>query len=462
MMRSYQFADVLSRFDETGRDVALDRMMANAGVNSKKRGMRGLTHSTTSQELQAGSLNKLNMLKHSLIQQEQSNLSNALERIRMKNRSHLVADQTGAKTAKRPKPQTLHAVQRLKRYGTGGRALPSLAKGIVEGKHLNDEGKARSSPPFRSRDVRKRDCTTAPGKITLPMSPRERMGGMTVTRFETQVVDCQTESNPKSLTRENRNSSPFAKQVHLNGDNTLTKQMAVFNRDPKTNKLYSRVTSRRNDNKEDQFLPELSPRSYRLGRKNCDFEDTEGLVTVTGPTPINNPYSDRDTHINKHKKEKRDQEVYGIANKHSQERSYLSRHGIRANVTQSVPNSSVIHQNYKDDITKTPSNYKPSRTVPNYAQIPVKSIFVEMPSIVFRPSSPESDLADDEAITPRTKQSLQRIFRQNELYEKEVKDLLEDVRELNEMTQQLEKKAKTEELTGAIENLQLDEEKHFF
>ncbi|XP_013419322.1 uncharacterized protein LOC106180010 isoform X2 [Lingula anatina] len=67
-----------------------------------------------------------------------------------------------------------------------------------------------------------------------------------------------------------------------------------------------------------------------------------------------------------------------------------------------------------------------------------KSLIVEMPNIVFQPATP--DLYSVYNDLPQSSQSLKKAYRQQQLREREVSNLLEDVQELNQITEELQTK----------------------
>jgi hypothetical protein len=74
---------------------------------------------------------------------------------------------------------------------------------------------------------------------------------------------------------------------------------------------------------------------------------------------------------------------------------------------------------------------------------PKKQIVVEMPNIMFMPSTPEPSFGTGDNYMRQG--PLTKALTQNKIREREVKHLLQDVKDLNQLTEQLEERAKIEE-----------------
>ncbi|XP_033730717.1 uncharacterized protein LOC117320162 [Pecten maximus] len=405
-------------------DVETDRLMERTSIDPRRaRSLPWFEDSRTSYQHHADYLKRLSTLRDELINQEHENLSNALERLKQRqngkeNRTTTrPRDTDGFGFEVQPRKSLMTTVEQFKRTRprrSPPRIMPLEGKQIMEPQAFYKSPRspllASSSLPVRTPDD---SFKLNLQRLIQPTSSIPNIGRKSTTSNKQLVLETsplQKKSTPPKL-------SPYP---------VLERPGPLYKGTLKTGGRLKGLIKPDDDKDDDEIPPPGFHHSDTMDQDKMSLEQLKDyyciyyLPTNTPVVPNEDDMSFYGESVHSSRKsEGRDsrKRVNAVEGRSILKRLDKSRH--RTNPRRTPRRD----RKYYSESHNYDSEYSGDSPPPSNK----KQIVVDMPAIVFNTATPERTRIDFESdLTP-----LRKTYKQNELRQRELKNLIEDVKELN-------------------------------
>ncbi|XP_062574884.1 uncharacterized protein LOC134236713 isoform X2 [Saccostrea cucullata] len=437
------------------------RLMERTSIDHRRsRTVPWFEDNRSSYQHHAEYLKKLSTLRDELILQEQSHLANALDRLRMRQYSR---DNALARNRSKDFPPdsrrslvtTIEQFQKMRPKRSPPHISPLEGKQILEPQTYKPSKSPQLSEKGASQrlmdDSVRANLQRIPPTTVQPTSSIPNIGRKSIAKSKELVLDGSPIHRRGTLpSRDERDPleiNPF-KAVYKGNNGTRLKRLVR----PDSDELDLRAQAIRFEALSDKdrinmdklreyyciyYLPTNTPTNVsddedsmeipeeRVVQESAGFQHDKKkrLTLLEGRGKGVHP---ADRVINSPRKSREEQNNNGIT-----DRLFLNGQGIRDQDVTVPAESQPLEESPSFSIYGDQNCAVPAR----------KQIIVDMPSIVFNNASPENENSD--VLERKRRSVLQKTFKQNEIRQRELRNLFDDVRELNKRSDELTESIKS-------------------